>query len=484
MDRGTFEDRRRRFAEAIGDGIAVIPAAAETIRNHDVEYPFRQDSDFYYLTGFDEPDAVAVINPGHDRERFVLFVRPRDRESETWTGRRAGVVGAVADFGADAAYPISELDERLRGYLLDRPVLFYRMGNPIHDGRITSMLARAGRYRSRDGRPTPGSVADPAPLLAELRLRKTPAEIDLLRRACDISAGAHIEAMRFARPGLYEYQVQAALEYVFRVQGSPRVAYGSIVASGPNACVLHYTRNDRRLEAGDLLLIDAGAEYGYHSADITRTFPADGKFTGAQRDLYEVVLTAQRAAIGAAEPGGSMKQLHETARRELTAGLVELGLLPRNLEDSLAMHHDREFYMHGTGHWLGMDVHDAGDYMTPDRQGRAFEPGMVFTVEPGLYIDPAVETVSFPLLEYDEAVWRERRYRLGQEAARKLEAEEKEKAGSVEHPIPPALIGLGVRIEDDILIVPDGHENLTGAAPSSIEDVEATCLEAPRLPVF
>jgi Xaa-Pro aminopeptidase len=324
-------------------------------------------------------------------------------------------------------------------------------------------------------------IEDPGPIVHELRLRRSAGELARQRRACAISRDAHIEAMRYARPGMHEYQVQAAVEFVFRSQGSPRDAYPSIVASGPNACILHYVENQRRMDDGDLLLIDAGCEYGYHAADITRTFPVNGRFTGPQRAVYEVVLRAQLAAIEAARPGVPYEAIHEAARRVITEGLVELRLLPRSVADSLAMHHYREFYMHGTGHWLGMDVHDVGDYRL-QRRSRALEPGMVFTVEPGIYIDPARESVTFHLREYSEDEMWERRLRLGTAAARKLEDEEKAKAPTVTHAVPPELRGIGVRIEDDILVIAGGIENLTAGTPKTVDEVEGACAEAPRLP--
>jgi Xaa-Pro aminopeptidase len=476
----TFIERRRRFVEAIGDGLAIVPAAQETVRNNDVSHPFRQNSDFYFLTGFDEPDAVAVFNPAHAKERYVLFVRPRDRELEVWTGHRAGVEGAVASYGADAAYPIEQLDARLREYAIDRSTLVYRLGNAAFDGRVLRLLGELRAARAR-GFSAPTRVEDPGPIVHELRLRRSPAELARQRRACQISRDAHVEAMRYARPGLHEYNVQAALEFVFRSEGSPRDAYPSIVASGPNACILHYVENRRRLEDGDLLLIDAACEYGYHAADITRTFPVNGRFSGPQRAIYEVVLAAQLAAIAAARPGVKYEAIHDAARRVLTDGLVALKLLPRGVADSLAMHHYREFYMHGTGHWLGMDVHDVGDYRVT-HQSRTLEPGMVFTVEPGLYFDPERETVTFHLREYNEDEMWERRMRLGVAAAKKLEEEEKAKAETVVHPVPREFRGIGVRIEDDILVTAGGVENLTAGTPKSIDEVERACAEAPRLP--
>jgi Xaa-Pro aminopeptidase len=476
----TFIDRRRRFAEALGDGLAVVPAAAETVRNNDVHHPFRQASDFFFLTGFDEPDAVALIDPAHAKERFVLFVRPRDREMEIWNGHRAGVEGAVATYGADAAYPIDQLDARLREHALERETIYYRLGTGAADGRVVRLVTDLRAARAR-GFPAPRRIEDPGPILHELRLHRSPAELARQRRACAISRDAHAEAMRYARPGMHEYEVQAAVEFVFRSEGSPRDAYPSIVASGPNACILHYVENRRRMAAGDLLLIDAGCEYGYHAADITRTFPVDGRFTAPQRAVYEVVLRAQLAAIAAARPGVRYEMIHDTARRVLTEGLVALGLLPRGVEDSLAMHHYREFFMHGTGHWLGMDVHDVGDYRVR-RVSRTLEPGMVFTVEPGLYVDPERETATFWLREYSEDEQWERRLRLGTAAAKKLEDEERAKAEKITHRIPPEFRGIGVRIEDDILVTADSHEVLTAGTPKTVDEVERTCAEPSRLP--
>jgi Xaa-Pro aminopeptidase len=476
----TFAERRLRFMAAIGDGLAVVPGAQEVVRNADTHYEFRQASDFYFLTGFDEPDAVAVFNPAHPKERYVLFVRPRDREMEVWTGRRAGVEGAVARFGADAAYPVEELDQRLRDWALDRPVLYYRLGNPAHDSRITRLVGELRAGRSRGFSP-PVRIEDPGPILHELRLRRSADELARQRRACEISREAHTEAMRAAEPGLWEYQVQAVIEYVFRMNGARRNAYPSIVASGPNACILHYQDNSRRMEDGDLLLVDAGCEYDYYASDITRTFPVNGRFTAPQRAIYEIVLRAQQAAIAAVRPGVRYEVVHDTARRVLTEGLVDLRLLPRGVEDSLAMHLYREFYMHGTGHWLGLDVHDVGDYRVQGAS-RVLEPGMVFTVEPGLYFDPAREQVTFLLREYSELEMLERRFRLGPAAARRLEEEERQRAEKVVHAVPAEFRGIGVRIEDDVLVTSDGCEVLTAGTPKTIEEVEAACAEPPRLP--
>ncbi len=479
-DLAPFIERRQRFAEALGDSLAVIPGAREALRNGDVHYEFRQDSDFFHLTGFDEPDAVAVFNPSHPKEPYVLFVRPRDRQLEVWNGRRAGVEGAIGTYGADNAYPIDQFDQKLREYAFDRTALFYRLGHPAYDARITRLLTELRALKPR-GYTVPLRLEDPSRILHEMRLRRSPPELVMQRRACEISRDGHLEAMRFAAPGLYEYQVQAAMEFVFRSAGSPRNAYPSIVASGPNACILHYSENRRRLESGDLLLIDAACEYDYLDADITRTFPVNGRFTSVQRTIYELVLRAQLAAIAAARPGNRYDAMHEAARRVLVEGLVALSLLPRSVHESLAMHHYREFYMHGTGHWLGMDVHDVGDYRI-QRESRLLEPGMVVTVEPGLYFDPERETVKFYLREYNEPEMWERRDRLGTAAAKLLEEEEKARAETVEHPVPRAFRGIGVRIEDDVLITADSCEILTAGTPKTIEDVERACAEPPRLP--
>jgi Xaa-Pro aminopeptidase len=468
IDLEPFAERRRRFAEAVGDGLAIIPAAHEVSRNADTHYEFRQDSDFFFLTGF------------HPKERYTLFVRPRDREMEIWNGRRAGVEGAVATYGADAAYPIDELDQKLREHIADRPTIFYRLGRPEFDQRVLRLMDPARAMRSR-GIPAPSRIEDPGPIVHELRLRRSPDELARQRRACAISRDAHTEAMRYAEPGQHEYQVQAVIEFIFRAGGSPRNAYPSIVASGPNACILHYHENSRRIEAGDLLLIDAGCEYGYQSADITRTLPVSGRFTAAQRAVYEVVLRAQLAAIAAARPGARYEAVHEAAVRVLTEGLVALGLLPRGLHESLAMHHYREFYMHSTGHWLGMDVHDVGDYRIRG-ESRRLEPGMVLTVEPGVYIDPERESATFHLREFSETAEWERRLRLGPAAAKRLEDEEKARAEKVTHPVPAELRGIGIRIEDDVLITAAGAEVLTAGTPKTVDEVEATCRERPRLP--
>ncbi|HUO45414.1 MAG TPA: aminopeptidase P N-terminal domain-containing protein [Acidimicrobiia bacterium] len=470
-----FRQHRQELSALIGaHGAALIPASAETIRNSDVTHEFRQDSTFFYVTGFDEPDAVALLLPGHPQGDYHLFVRPRDRDLEIWNGIRAGVDGARERYQADVAHDLSDLDSKLPVLLAGRSVLHYASGNSSHDSRVGALVVKARNYRNRTGKALPSTVKDLTGPLGEMRLRKRPEEIESLRAACELSVEGHREAMRYARPGLTERQVQAAMEFIWREGGSARNGYGSIVASGPNACILHYVANDRVIEDGDLILIDAACEMDYFSSDITRTFPANGRFSGPQAAVYEVVLAAQKASIAAARPGAVIRDMHETAKAVLTEGLVELGLLPRDVEDSLAMHHYREFFMHGTSHWLGMDVHDAGSYRVEGKQ-RQLEPGMAFTVEPGLYIDGR-EQIELPLLEYDLEEWTERTLLEGAPAKKELD-DLKKNADKLSHPIPPEFRGIGVRIEDDILITTDGHDNLTSGVPRQIDEVEALCAE-------
>lgn len=477
-----FAVRRRRLAEHIGDtGIAIVPAATEVIRNYDVHHEFRQDSAFWYLSGFHEPDAVAVITPGHDSGDYTIFVRPKDPSQEVWTGIRTGVDGAKEAFGADAAYEVGEIDDVLERYLIGREVIWYRTGNPALDDKVTAAVERARAHRERFGGVVPSTVRDVSVPIGEMMLIKDDYEADVMRRACRLTADGHGEAIRFARPGMKEYQVQAALEYYWRLGGSPRNGYPSIVASGANACVLHYVENDSEIGPDDLVLIDAAAEIEGYSSDITRTFPANGKFTGQQRAIYEVVLAAQEKGIELSHPGSTLRAIHDASTRVLVEGMVDLGLLPGPVEDALAMHHYTEFFMHGTGHWLGLDVHDRGGYRV-DGKPRPLEPGMVYTVEPGVYVAPDKAEIELTLLPYDLDEWNERRIRLGRAAATALEKEEKEAADKVEHTVPEQFLGIGVRIEDDLLVTPTGYENMTESVPKEIDEVEALCTEEPTLP--
>jgi len=432
-----FAERRARFVEALGSASAVIPAAPLAVHHADCEWPFRQNSDFWYLTGFDEPDAVALFLPHRpEGERFVLFVQPRQASAEVWHGFRWGTEGAVERFGADVAHPISELAERLADYLKGSEGIAFRVGkHPRVEPLVIAAWAGQLDRAPRQGHAALGLVA-PDSLLHALRLRKAPEEIGRLREAARISAEAHELARQVTRPGLRERQVQAVIEQHFLEQGARGPAYGSIVAGGDNACVLHYTANAAELRDGDLLLIDAGCSLlDYYNGDITRTFPVGGRFSGEQRALYDLVLRAQEAAVASVKPGFTAEGVHETALRVLVAGLVELGLLVGEVDGLIEQGAYRHLYMHRTGHWLGLDVHDVGAYRLGEHHV-TLEPGMVLTVEPGLYISDRL-----PVPE-------------GQPA------------------IDPRWKGIGIRIEDDVAVTDHGHENLTATAlkaPAAME---------------
>jgi Xaa-Pro aminopeptidase len=418
--------------EAMGRGVAVLPSTPLAIRNNDVEHAYRQDSDVYYLTGFDEPETVVVLSTEHPKHRFVLFVRPRDPDREIWDGARAGVDGAVNDFGADAAYPIGELSQRLPEYLENHERLFYRAGRDrAFDDRMFAALD-ATRARGRTGSSWPTEIVDPATIVHEMRLFKQPDEIDRMRKAASITREAHLGAMRLAKPGRFEYEVEALLLEVFRKHGSERTAYEPIVGSGPNATVLHYRKNDRKMQEGDLLLVDAGCEYGYYASDVTRTWPVSGRFSEPQRAIYEIVLAAQQASIEAVKPGATLDQVHRASVEVIVDGLAKLGLLTGDRRKIVDEQLYKPFYMHRTSHWLGMDVHDVGFYYRA-RKPRPLEAGMVLTVEPGIYIATGNTNV------------------------------------------PPEYRGIGVRIEDDILVTPDGWSNLTADIPRAVADVERAC---------
>ena len=477
-----FSDRRSELSEVIGsDGLAIIPGSSEVIRNYDVPHPFRQDSAFWFLTGFHEPDAVAVLAPGHEDGDYALFVRPKDPAAEVWTGIRTGVGDAKALFGADVAYELAELDEVLERMMIGREVLWYTTGNESFDDKVSAIVASARAHRERSGGAVPSTVSDVSVPIGEMMLFKSASEAESLRRACHLTADGHREAMRFAEPGMYEYEIQAAMEYRWRSNGSSRNGYGSIVASGANACVLHYEENNSQVESEDLVLIDAAAEVDGYSSDITRTFPANGKFTGPQRAVYEVVLAAQQRGVELSVPGGSMKTIHDEVTSLLAEGMVDLGLLPGLARDVLSMHHYSNFYMHGTGHWLGLDVHDRGSYRI-DGVSRSLAEGMAFTVEPGLYVAPDKNEIELTLFSYDLDERNERRIRLGRKAAAALEAEELENAEKTTHVVPEEFLGIGVRIEDDILITGDGHENMTSSVPVAVDEIEALCAETSTMP--
>ena len=437
FDPSTFAQRRQRFFAQLGEAAAVIPAATLVTHHADCEWPFRQNSDFWYLTGFDEPEAVALFLPHRpEGERYVLFVQPREASAEVWNGFRWGTEGAVAEFGADLAHPRSELEQRLPDYLRGAEGIAFRVGkHPKVEPLVLAAWAAQLDRAPRSGRAALGLVA-PCPLLHELRLRKGPEELERMREAARISAEAHELARQVVRPGLNERQVQAVIEQHFLEQGARGPAYGTIVAGGDNACVLHYIANNAPLNDGDLLLIDAGCSLAdYYNGDITRSFPINGRFSGEQRALYELVLAAQEAAVASVAPGFSAEGVHETALRVLVAGLLDLGLLAGSLDGVIEQGAYRHLYMHRTGHWLGLDVHDVGAYRLGEHHVE-LEPGMVLTVEPGLYVS---DRLPVP------------------EGQPEIEARWK---------------GIGIRIEDDVAVTSHGHENLTAAAlksPAALE---------------
>ena len=437
FDPGIHALRRGRFIEQLGAAAAVIPAAALTTHHADCEWPFRQDSDFFYLTGFDEPDAVALLLPHRpEGERFILFVQPKDPAAEVWTGFRWGTEGAVERYGADVAHPLDQLQERLPGYLNGAEAIAFRIGrHPAVEPLVLAAWGRQLDTYARSGEAALGLVA-PTPILHRLRLRKDPHELERLREACRISAEAHELAREMTNPGMQESEVQAAIEAHFRASGARGPAYGSIVAGGDNACVLHYTANTAPLQDGDLLLIDAGCSVeDYYNGDITRTFPVNGRFSAEQRELYSLVLAAQETAIAMVRPGGTAEDVHNTALRTLVEGLVDLGLLIGDPDGLIERGDYRHLYMHRTGHWLGLDVHDVGAYRLGERPS-ALETGFVLTVEPGLYISDRL-AVPEGQPEIDDR-WK----------------------------------GIGIRIEDDVAVTEQGHEVLTHLAQKSVAAME------------
>ncbi|NEQ32823.1 MAG: M24 family metallopeptidase, partial [Leptolyngbya sp. SIO4C5] len=383
-----YSQRRTDLMAQIGTATAIFRSAPMAVMHNDVEYPFRQESDFFYLTGFNEPEAVAVLAPHHEEHRFVLFVQPKDLAKETWTGYRVGVERAKELYGADEVYSIEELDEKLPQYVEKADRLYYHLGlDTEFNQKILQLWQRLlATYTKRGTGPV--AIADTKLLLQAMRRVKQPEELALMRQAIAITAKAHNVARRMTQPGLYEYEIQAEMEQIFRREGGMGPAYPSIVASGENACILHYIENQRQLQSDDLLLIDAGCAYGYYNADITRTFPVSGQFSAEQRILYELVLEAQLKAIAQVQPGKAFNEFHDAATRTITEGLVSLGLLQGDVDELIENKQHRAFFMHGTGHFLGLDVHDVGILRNADKTWKPFAPGNVVTVEPGIYISP------------------------------------------------------------------------------------------------
>ncbi|MFV5524752.1 Xaa-Pro aminopeptidase [Acinetobacter variabilis] len=438
LTQADFQERRDILAGEMGlRSIAIIATSPVALRNRDADYKYRADSSFFYLTGFAEPEAVAVIETFDTEEEgytYSLFCRERDREMEIWNGYRAGVDGAVDDYEADEAYAIDLLDEEILTKLQNKDKLFYRIGhNAEFDARVAKWIATASG-ESRRGTSAPAQIMQLDRIVDEMRLHKDENEIELMQLASDISAEAHTLAMQKVRPGMMEYALEAELNYVFGKNGCVP-SYNSIVGGGENACILHYVENDKELKDGDLVLIDAACEYQFYASDITRTFPVNGKFSPEQKALYNVVLDAQIAAINAVQIGNSYKEPHNVAVRILVQGLLDLGIMQGEIDEIIQTESFRQFYMHGTGHWLGMDVHDVGTYKA-NGEWRAYEEGMVVTVEPGLYIAPDDETV--------DVKWR----------------------------------GIGIRIEDDVVATKNGPLVLTAKVVKTVEDIEALMAKA------
>ncbi|MBP0002406.1 MAG: aminopeptidase P N-terminal domain-containing protein [Cyanobacteria bacterium SBC] len=429
-----YAQRRNALIAKLNSGTAIFRSAPMSVMHNDVEYTFRQDSDFFYLTGFNEPNAVAVLSPNHEEHQFVLFVEPKDLEKEIWTGYRTGVEAAKEKYGADEAYSIEELDEKLPEYLLAGDRIYYRLGR---DEGFNNRIIRHWRklmatYPKRGTGPV--ALEDPSPILHPMRLVKTQEELAVMRQAAKIAIEAHNLAMEVAKPGRYEYEVQAEIERVFaRNGGSP--AYPSIVASGGNACILHYVENQSQMQDGDLLLIDAGCSYQYYNSDITRTFPVGGQFSPEQQTIYEIVLEAQKQAIEQVRPGIPYNEHHDAAVRVIVEGLLDLGLLSGDMDEIIEEEKYKPFFMHKTGHWLGLDVHDVGVYKHGEENWQVLQPGNVLTVEPGIYISPYIKPVEGQP-EVD-AKWH----------------------------------GIGVRIEDDVLVTEEGGEILTAGVPKLVEDL-------------
>ncbi len=423
-----FRARRDQLIQQMGEGVAIIPTAPETIRNRDSHYPYRFDSYFYYLTGFKEPEAVLFVMAGKS-PKTILFCRDKDIEREIWDGFRFGPDAAKELFGFDEAYSIQQLDEIAPKLLANQDALFYSLGaDAAWDNKVTAWLNHL-RTQARTGISAPDQVLDVRKLLDEMRLIKSPFEIDLMHRSANIAAAAHQRAMQFTKPGMMEYEVEAEFLHEFYRRGAQAPAYTSIVAGGANACTLHYNANNAQLHDGDLLLIDAGCELDGYASDITRTFPVNGKFSPAQKDLYQLVLVAQAAAIEKVAPGQHWNAPHEAALKVLAQGFIDLGLCQGTVDAVIESGSYRQFYMHRTGHWLGLDVHDAGEYKDKQDAWRVLEPGMALTIEPGCYVRPADK-------------------------------------------VPEHFWNIGIRIEDDAIVTPTGCEIITKAAPKTISEIE------------
>lgn len=431
ISKAEFARRRKALmARMAPNSIAILPAAKEKTRSRDTEYPFRQDSDVHYLSGFDEPEVVLVLMPGHEHGEFVTFCRERDKTKEIWDGYRAGPAGAVEAFGADQAFPVDDIDEILPGLIEGRERVYYAMGRDFDFDQQVMGWVNCIREKARSGATPPGEFLDLNHFLHDLRLFKSAAEVRAMAKSADIAAAAHCRAMQVCKPGVFEYQLEAEILHHFAMNGARHPAYSTIVGGGANACILHYIENSKALRDGDLVLIDAGCEWEYYASDITRTFPVGGVFSKEQKALYEVVLAAQEAAIKQVYPGNHWNAAHEASVSTLTQGLIDLGLLKGSLTELVESGAYKDFYMHRAGHWLGMDVHDVGSYKVHG-QWRVLEPGMALTIEPGVYVSPDNEAV--------DKKWR----------------------------------GIGIRIEDDVVVTKEGCDVLSAGVPKTVAAIEA-----------
>ena len=424
---------RDRFAKRLNGGVAIISAAVPAIRTHNMEYTYRQNSNFYYLTGFEEPNSICVIAPNHPEHQFIMFVQPRDRDREIWDGKRVGIDGIIEDFGADAGFPISEFGEKIPDYINKTDRIYYTLDNGPLDQQIIGFIQQNRQTRSTKGI-GPNTIIDPSEFFAEMRVIKIEEEIHRIRRAIEITADAHLAAMRVTRPEMYEYEIAALIESIYHQAEQSYPGYKTILASGQNATILHYVDNNQQIKNNDLVLIDSGCEYKYYNGDVTRTFPANGKFTDVQRQIYQTVLETQVELISMIKPGVTIDKVNNRAIRRLTEGMIKLGLLKGDTDELIKDKKYQQFYMHNVGHMLGLDVHDVS--RTADGDGyRALEPGMVMTVEPGLYV------------------------------------------GADSKNIDPRYLGIGVRIEDNVLVTELGNEVLTEGIPKTIDEIEQVCSE-------
>lgn len=463
-----------RLAKKIKEGVVVLHGSSVQYRNADTCYPFRQNSNFHYLTAWPEPDAHAIIRINKGKYELFLFVLDRNEELETWEGKRLGPEAAEELYGATKAFSILEFKDRFPELVEGYTDVYIDYSSKYFEDVDKKLLNIGIPYDQRGAEFSKANLHPVLPIISEMRLVKTKEEIDLIKKACDITVNGHIRAMKITNPGLYEYQVAAEMEKTFITEGAERLGYPSIVAGGANTCILHYSTNREILKENTLLLIDAAAEYKMYSSDVTRTFPVSGTFSSEQKDVYQEVLEAQNTGIEAVIEGATMRDIHKKTVKKISQSLVNLGLVPYGIDETVSMMHYFEFFMHGTGHWLGLDVHDSGSNEV-DGIARKFERGMVTTIEPGIYIKQTKPIVDFPILERDPIFLKERRQKIGLQESMKLEKKEIAESKKISHKIPKNLLGIGVRIEDDIVCTEGQPLNLTSGVPREVLEIENIC---------